>query len=178
MANKFIFLLISIISIILVANIEQKSYALIYLPVLTVDAETLDFEGGKKVIVSGKISTEIRKDGVPILIEVFSPSGELYNQFEQSKIRPNGDYGYTFEINGTSTIPGDYQILVSYNGLQVEKIVRYLENHVDEESYQTYVVKVGNQTYPIRCKIQGTIDRKSTRLNSSHIQKSRMPSSA
>ena len=37
-------------------------------------------------------------------------------------------------------------------------------NHWDEKGYQLVPVK--------------TIDRKSTRLNSSHIQKSRMPSSA
>ena len=30
----------------------------------------------------------------------------------------------------------------------------------------------------LRVEVYGTVDRKSTRLNSSHIQKSRMPSSA
>ena len=59
--------------------------------------------------------------------------------------------------------------------VHVFEIVNGAENYIDATAATTYVVtglKAGTHTFKVE------LDRKSTRLNSSHIQKSRMPSSA
>ena len=60
-----------------------------------------------------------------------------------------------------------------------ESLFREVDEEVRQEQYKKLWERYGNHIIAL-CLIvvAGVADRKSTRLNSSHIQKSRMPSSA
>ena len=70
-----------------------------------------------------------------------------------------------------------FQRLVTVMFTDIAGSTKYFDEHGDLAG-MAMVQECNDCLAPLVKKHSGTIDRKSTRLNSSHIQKSRMPSSA
>ena len=95
-------------------------------------------------------------------------------------------YHGRFALRGFRVIDRDGSPLVALDRAEVRFTPRELfkrHGHVTEATFQTLTVRIvrtGPNEYNISdlLRPRGGEDRKSTRLNSSHIQKSRMPSSA
>jgi hypothetical protein len=50
-------------------------------------------------------------------------------------------------------MPGNYEIMVTSGVYDAETLVTYLNSNNEPSSYYAYVVKISNQTYPIRYKM-------------------------
>ena len=86
--------------------------------------------------------------------------------------------GETYEIDAIQLVPGDIVLLVS--GDRIPADVRLLSSNDFEidESLLTGESDAVLKQYDVLCEKDTALDRKSTRLNSSHTDISRMPSSA
>ena len=90
-------------------------------------------------------------------------------------------------LSGPALARGPSQEVIEAWNYIAEKLVEMAENFPEDKygyrptpevrSFAEHLLHVAEANYILISAAQGT-DRKSTRLNSSHIQKSRMPSSA
>ena len=69
-------------------------------------------------------------------------------------------------------------VLVSGGGTNLQAIIDKIAEGVITNTEIAVVISNNKNAYALERAKQAGIDRKSTRLNSSHTQKSRMPSSA
>ena len=91
----------------------------------------------------------------------FDPEeGELYRQSDNREVQD-----LAFEL-GIEANFSEMQAIYDFDG------------ETDVSHMQSVLTQTGDILYPQLDEPKPTVDRKSTRLNSSHIQKSRMPSSA
>ena len=77
-------------------------------------------------------------------------------------------------MNGQMKLPSHVPLVVATRGDAVESV--YYGSLAVVDAAGQLLCGVGDTEFPMFTR--STLDRKSTRLNSSHIQKSRMPSSA
>ena len=78
-----------------------------------------------------------------------------------------GDPGPTLDLNSIGDQRSTTKMIVNMKADATEAEIRHVIERIEECGYQAHIIRGSERT-----------DRKSTRLNSSHIQKSRMPSSA
>ena len=94
------------------------------------------------------------------------------------------DFAYDFTVMGSSTASSTFKVTSSGNVKITGEVVFVLQPHTPAQTVSAYVYIYdanGNERLKLWLDTStrsNNTDRKSTRLNSSHYQQSRMPSSA
>ena len=112
------------------------------------------------------------------------PVGVYEIRAEKSGFRPSTQTGIRLTVAGTVTVEFQLRLGTLEQAITVEGSPPLVNTQTPELSYLVSegaieVLPLNGRNYTDLALLQpGVVDRKSTRLNSSHIQKSRMPSSA
>ena len=102
-----------------------------------------------------------RENPKPVLVKRYVHPGHTW-----VKLTQEGDVVVGVDEFGQSVIG-------SIDEVKLPRILRRVR-----QGEVSWTVKHGNRLVPMRSPVTGRVDRKSTRLNSSHSDRSRMPSSA
>ena len=128
---------------------------------ITASTNSLSYKPGEKVTITGTVKNVI--SGNPVTILIRSPIQNVY-AVGQVDIH-NNVFVHDFVISDNSK-PGTYTIDIRHGDQSARLQFTLTSGLVQNIPVETSFIKVRGE------------DRKSTRLNSSHIQKTRMPSSA
>lgn len=120
--------------------------------VITVKTDSLKYNVGANVKISGKVAASAIVPGEKVLIQVFNPD-EALSRTDPVDLASDGTFTYEFPLAGAyNSLSGDYQLIAVYD---LKKAKSTFEVEGVAGAHDRYNLKVLNNTYTIEYDVSG-----------------------
>jgi len=114
---------------------------------LSVKTDKPQYDSGTKITITGSVGEVV--EGKSLLIQVFNPDSEAY-RFDPVSPNSDGSYTYSMVVGGNLGIPGEYEVIATYDEKQVKTSFELVQ-----AGKVTYNLRVNNGSFPIDYEAEG-----------------------